>query len=80
VKKIMGALAVILGIFLMIYNYFFKVSNITKSAVMQLEDSDVMYGIGSRLATTNTSLIFTVISLLLIIYGIYIFNKSKNGE
>lgn len=83
IRKLVSILSMLVGCSVGIYNYFFRVSNLTSSAVMQLSDSDVSYGIGQRLATSSNGTVLTLISVGLISYGIFSlwFIDTKNtGE
>jgi hypothetical protein len=76
-NKVLGVLSILLGLAVGIYNHLFRAANVTKSAVMQLEDSDVTYGLGAGLANSNSGLILSVVALALIAYGIYRYFKKS---
>jgi len=76
-KKTKGIVFILLGLLLFGYNYFFRATNITSSAVLQLEDSDFLYGIGARATTAPTSFLLNMLALVIICYGVYkFFNKE----
>lgn len=80
-NKAKGLIFIILGIIAGAYNFTFRAANLTSSAVMQLEDSDILYGIGSRLATENTGAFLSVVAIILIAIGLtYYFKQERKNN
>jgi len=77
-NKIKGIIFMLLGLFLLGYNYFFRAVHTTSSAVLQLEDSDVLYGVGAGVANGNISLLLNLLAVIFICYGVYnYYSKEK---
>jgi len=76
--KVKGIVFMMFGLLLFGYNYFFRAVHVTSSAVLQLEDSDTLYGIGAGVANSNTSLLLNLVAVLFVCYGVYkYFLKEK---
>ena len=56
IKKMMYGSMGVATVCALVGNYFFTNPGMTSSAVAQLEDSDIIYGVASRLATANHEL------------------------
>ena len=79
-SKVLGILSILIGLVIGIYNHLFRAANVAKSAVLQLEDSDAVYGVGAGLAKTDSATLLTIVSITLIAFGFYCyFKKQING-
>lgn len=67
-KKIKWATLFTLAVVLMAYNYYLRPVNLAGLAKLQLQDSEVAYGVGSGLASSNTGMVINGLVVLIMTY------------
>lgn len=70
IKKAKLIIGLMIGTAMLSYNSIVE-QNLTSSAVMQLDDSDIVYGLGYKLATANIQPIITIVAMAIIIYSTF---------
>lgn len=76
-KKLKGIALLVMGVLIYVYKTLLVTQNVAGNAVLQLENSDVLYGVGANMATSNVSLILTIVSSVFVVYGAYTLIKPK---
>jgi len=70
-KSLGYSISLIIGLLLVVFDYFLVTPMKASTAVLQLEDSAALYAIGEKAATSNVSTVIFVVGLLLITGSVY---------